>query len=209
MMLRRLLAAAAVSIPALSIPALSIPAAAAQEKGGPAWGPPTADYRADMVFTDDRGRSRTARLYYTAKRQRLEFKSGKQIVAMIFDKRGGQAIQLLLSQRGWRPVAAAAPQFNFGLSDPASKRETLAEETLAGRAVTKFRVSSRTNGGDTFDGLAWATKQRIVVRMAGTVVRGSKQQPLTMELQNLKIGPVDAALFAVPAGYRRLPPLKE
>ncbi len=200
MTLRSLLAAAAVSIPVT---------AAAQEKSGAAWGPPTADYRADMVFADDRGRSRTARLYYTAKRQRLEFKAGKEIVAMIYDRAAGTAYQLLLDSRSWRPVVAAAPQFNFGLSDPASKREKLGEETLAGLAVTKYRVSSRSAAGDRFNGLAWATKQRIVVRMAGTVMRGSKTQPLTLELKNLKIGPVDPTLFAVPAGYRKLPPLKK
>lgn len=196
----RLLAAAAVSIPA---------AAAAQEKSGATWGPPTADYRADMVFTDDRGRSRTARLYYTAKRQRLEFKAGKEIVAMIYDRTAGTAYQLLLDSRSWRPVAAPAPQFNFGLSDPASKREKLAEETMAGRPVAKYQVASETVAGDRFNGLAWATKQRIVVRMAGTVMRGSKTQPLTLELKNLKIGPVDPTLFAVPSGYRKLPPLKK
>ena len=62
--------------------------------------------------------------------------------------------------------------------------------------------------GDRFSGLAWATKQRIVLRMEGTVVRGAREQPLTLELQNLKIGPVDPALFAVPAGYRKLPPMR-
>lgn len=200
MTLRRVLAAAIILIPAT---------AAAQDGSTDSWGPPTVDYRADMVFTDDRDRSRTARLYYTADRQRLEFKSGKEIVAMIFDRTAGRAIQLLLSQRGWRPVAAPAPQFNFGLSDPASKREKLGEETMAGMAVAKYRVSSETAAGDRFSGLAWATKHRIVVKMAGTVVRGALTQPLTLVLESLKIGPVDPALFAVPAGYQKLPPLRK
>lgn len=195
----RILAAALLLIP---------PAAAAQDRNAGSWGPPTVSYRADMVFTDDRGRSRKARLYYTAQRQRMEFTSGKAIVAMIFDRAAGRAYQLLLSRRSWRPVAAPAPQFNFGLSDPASKREKLAEETMAGMAVAKYRVSSETAAGDRFSGLAWATKQRIVLRMEGTVVRGAQTQPLTLELQNLKIGPVDPALFAVPAGYRKLPPMR-
>ena len=199
----------------LLVAALTLPPAAApaqykvQDKAGTTWGGPTAAYSADMVFTDDRGRSRTARLYYTAQRQRMEFKAGKEIVAMIFDRAGGKAFQLLLSQRGWRPVAAPAPQFNFGLSDPASKREKLAEETLAGIAVAKYRVSSETAAGDRFSGLAWATKQRIVVKMAGTVTRGGTAQPLTLELRNLKIGQIDPALFAVPRGYRKLPPLEK
>ena len=199
MILRRVFAVAVLLVPA---------AADAQDGTRGSWGPPTVDYRADMVFTDDRGRSRTARLYYTAQRQRLEFKSGKEIVAMVYDRPAGRAFQLLLSGRSWRPVAAPAPQFNFGLSDPASKRETLGEETMAGLAVTKYRVSSRSAAGDRFSGLAWATKHRIVVKMAGTVVRGGREQPLTLELQNLRIGPVDPALFTVPAGYRKLPPLR-
>lgn len=200
MTLRRVLAVAVLLVPA---------AAQAQDGNRGSWGPPTVDYRADMVFTDDRGRSRTARLYYTAQRQRLEFKSGKEIVAMVYDRRAGTAFQLLLSGRSWRPVDGAAPQFNFGLSDPASERERLGEETMAGRAVTKFRVSSETAAGDRFSGLAWATEHRIVVKMAGTVIRGAQTQPLTLELRNLKIGPVDPALFAVPAGYRALPPLRK
>ena len=200
MILRRVFAVAVLLIPA---------AAEAQDGNRGSWGPPTVDYWADMVFTDDRGRSRTARLYYTAQRQRLEFKSGKEIVAMVYDRPAGRAFQLLLSGRSWRPVAATAPQFNFGLSDPESRREKLADETMAGMAVTKFRVSSETAAGDRFNGLAWATKQRIVVRMAGTVMRGSKTQPLTLELKNLKIGPLDPTLFAVPAGYRKLPPLNK
>ena len=192
----------------LAVALLPLPAAAQDtpDKADGAWGRPTVAYSADMVFTDDRGRSRTARLYYTMQRQRLEFASGQEVVAMIYDRAAGKAFQLLLNRRSWRPVAAPAPQFNFGLSDPASKREKLADETMTGMAVAKYRVSSQTAAGDRFSGLAWATKHRIVVRMAGKVVRGGQAQPLTLMLQNLKIGPVDPTLFAVPRGYRQLPP---
>ena len=200
MTMRGLALAAALLLPA---------AAAAQEGGGQGWGGPTADYSADMVFTDERGRSRTARLYYTAQAQRLEYQAGKEIVAAIYDRAAGRAWQLLLNRRGWRPIPPDPPAFNFGVSDPASKRRRLAEERMAGRAATKYRVSSRTAAGDAFDGLAWATGQRIVLRMEGTVTRGTRTRKMTLELRNLKIGPVDPALFRVPAHYRRLPPMRQ
>ncbi|MYG52677.1 MAG: hypothetical protein F4204_10125 [Rhodospirillaceae bacterium] len=208
MIVRCLLAAVLLLLTAMPVGAADRAPDRAQGDSGAAWGGPTTEYAADMVFTDDRGRSRTARLYYTAQRQRLEFASGKEVVAMIYDRAAGRAFQLLLSRRSWRPVDGAAPQFNFGLSDPSSKREKLGEETMAGMAVTKYRVASRSAAGDRFSGLAWATGHRIVVRMEGAVVRGAQKQPLTLVLQNLKIGPVDPALFAVPAGYRKLPPIR-
>lgn len=172
------------------------------------WGPPTTAYEADMVFTNDRGRSRTARLYYTAKRQRLEFTAGKAIVAIIFDQTANKAYQLLMNDRSWRPVPAVKPQFNFGMSDPASKREKVAEERMAGMKVTKYRVTSKTSVGDVFEGFGWADENRIIVKMVGQVTRGKKTQKLTLVLQKLKIGPVDPGLFVVPKAYKKLPPLK-
>jgi len=173
------------------------------------WGPPTVSYSADMVFTNDRGRSRTARLYYTAKRQRLEYSAGKEIVAIVFDHAANRAYQLLLNGRGWRPVRAIKPQFNFGMSDPASKREKVAEERMAGMTVIKYRVTSKTSVGDIFEGFGWVDKNRIIVKMVGKVTRGKRSQKLTMVLQKLKIGAVDPSLFVVPKEYKKLPPLKK
>lgn len=174
-----------------------------------AWGGPTVAYSADMVFTNSRGRSRTARLYYTPKRQRLEYKAGKEIVAVIFDQAANKAYQLLMNGRQWRPIRVVRPQFNFGMSDPSSTRKKLGEEKMAGMTVTKYRVSSKTTLGDEFDGVGWATDQRIIVKMVGKMQRGKRSQRLTMVLQNLKIGPVDPSLFTIPTSYEKLPPLKK
>ncbi len=173
-----------------------------------AWSTPTVPYSADMVFTSDKGRSRTARMYYTPEKQRLEFKAGNEIVAIIFDQGANKAYQLLLNARGWRPVATAVPQFNFGISDPSSSRKKLATERMGGLSVTKYQVSSKTRMGDEFDGTAWATEDRIIVKIIGVVARKTLKQQLTMELQNLKVGPIDNALFVVPATYKKLPPLE-
>jgi len=173
------------------------------------WGGPTVPYSADMVFTNDKGRSRTARLYYTSKKQRLEFKAGNEIVAIIFDHNANKAYQLLMNARTWRPIRTIIPQFNFGISDPSSTRKKLGEEKMGGLAVTKYQVSAKSRVGDEFDGTAWATKDRIIVKIVGIVARGKLKQRLTMVLQNLKVGPVDPTLFAVPAGYKKLPPLKK
>jgi len=215
-MIRRLVHASAV--PLLLLATLAIASetmtgtAMAQDKAAAKttpWGPPTVDYSADMVFTNDRGRSRTARLYYTAKRQRLEYSAGKAIVAIIFDQAADKGYQLLMNERSWRPVRAVKPQFNFGMSDPASKREKVGEERMAGMKVTKYRVTSKTSVGDVFEGFGWVDENRIVVKMVGQVTRGRRSQKLTLVLQKLKIGAVDPSLFAVPKAYKKLPPLKQ
>lgn len=190
----------------LILTGVAIPTAAQEVKN---WGKPTVEYSADMVFTNDRGRSRTARLYYTADKQRLEYKAGKEIVAILFDQPSKKAYQLLLNAKGWRPIRAIVPQFTFGMAGPKAKLEKVGEERMAGFKVTKFNVNSKTFTGDEFNGVAWATKERIVLKMVGTVQRGKQRQRLTLVLQNLKIGPVDTSLLSVPKDYKKLPPLKK
>ena len=189
-------------------PALTQDKPVSKDDQAAAWSAPTVSYSADMVFTNDRGRSRTARIYYTPEKQRLEFKAGNEIVAIIFDQDANKAYQLLLNARGWRPVSTAVPQYNFGISDPSSSRKKLGTESMGGLPVTKYQVSSKTRMGDEFDGTAWATKDRIIVKIIGVVARKTLKQRLTMELQNLKVGPIDDTLFVVPVTYKKLPPLE-
>lgn len=180
------------------------PAAAAD-----AWGAPTVDFTADMVFRNGEGQERKARLYYTAAKQRLEFLAGEEPVALLVDTVAKKNLLLLLNRRQYRETAYAQPDYFFGVSQPESKRRKVGDETLLGRKVERMEVSATARTGDQFDGVAWVTSDRIVVRLEGTIARGKQKQKISMTMSQLTVGPVDAALLTVPEGYKALPPPKK
>lgn len=174
-----------------------------------AWGPPSVAFVADMVFRNGAGDERKARLYYTPGRQRLEYVAGKEPVALVVDDAAKKSWLLLLNHRKYRPVPFARPDYFLGVENPASKRRKLGSETLLGRPVDRLEVrDARTRTGDRFDGTAWVTAQRIVVRLKGTVVRGRRTQKIAMTMTRLTVGPVDPTLLRLPPNYTALPPRK-
>ena len=75
--------------------------------------------------------------------------------------------------------------------------EELGRETLAGEAVTKYRVAAD-EGGESYDVFVWATDDGIPLRMEG----GSAEGSFEMVLSDLQRGPQPAELFEVPAGMQ-------
>jgi hypothetical protein len=172
------------------------------------WGGPTVDFVAEMVFRNGAGQTRKARLYYTADKQRLEYLAGQEPIALLVDKTAKKSWLLLLNRRQYQPVPFVPPDYFLGVSNPASKRRKVGDETLLGKAVGRYEVSAKTRQGDSFDGVAWITAQRIVVRLEGTAQRGRRKQKIAMTMTELTIGPVEADLLQLPKGYKALPPAK-
>ena len=50
-------------------------------------------------------------------------------------------------------------------------------------------------------GFAWLTAERILVRLEGEVKQGRRTKGLKMVASDLKVGPLDAAIFRVPSDY--------
>ncbi|MBP7336493.1 hypothetical protein [Niveispirillum sp.] len=72
-------------------------------------------------------------------------------------------------------------------------------ETLAGEAVTRYRVQDITPDGSGFDGRVWATKDGIYVKLEGRT-GGEGAAAIAMSLSDIRRGPQNPALFEVPAG---------
>jgi hypothetical protein len=180
-------------------------ATAASAQTGSEWGPPKKPYIVDLKFTDGQKRSREARLYFTPQRQRLEFKAGKKIIAILVDLEKKRVFHLFLTDREYTPVRAIWPEYYFGMSRPDAKLKKLGVETLNGLKVIKYQVSSKTNYGDKFEGTGWATADRIIVKMEGMIIRGKRKLPFKMVAQNVRLGPIAPALFEIPDGYKLRP----
>lgn len=175
---------------------IATPPAAAEE-----WGAPTADYSAVLTFADDRGETLVHRIYHTGKRQRLDYKAGEREEIAIVDQEAAAVFVLYPGQKRYRKAALVQPEFDFGIGRAETKREKVADESVAGRPSQKYRVEAKTVQGQEFKGFAWLTAERILVKLEGEVKQGRRTRRITMNASELKIGPVDAAVFSVPADY--------
>lgn len=182
---------------ALVIVALLAPAAAGAED----WGPPTADYSAVLSFTDGRGETLSHRIAYTAKRQRLDYKIGEREETVVVDHEAAAVFVLYPQQKRYRKAALVQPEFDLGIGRSQTKREKAGEEDVAGRRTVKYRVEAKTAQGQEYKGFAWLTPERIVVKLDGEVTQGRRTRRLTMSASELRIGPLDDAIFRVPADY--------
>jgi hypothetical protein len=183
--------------------ALSLLAAAPIAAAEQHWGPPASEYSALLTFSDRR-ETLAHRIYFTAKRQRLEYRAGERDEITIVDQEAAAVFVLYPSQKRYRKAPLVDPEFDFGIGRPETKREKIAEEPVAGRPAVKYRVEAKTALGQEFKGFAWLTAERILVKLEGEVRQGRRTRSLTMNASELKIGPVDEAVFRVPADYVRI-----
>ena len=176
--------------------AVTSPPAAGQE-----WGPPAADYSVVLNYTDERGETLTHRMYHTAKRQRLDYKAGEREEIVIVDQEAAAVFVLYPQQKRYRKAALVQPEFDFGIGRAETKREKVAEETVAGQTAVKYRVEAKTAQGQEYKGYAWLTAERVLVKLEGEVKQGRRARRITMSAGEVKIGPVDPAVFAIPPDY--------
>ena len=190
---RPLRLALAVLLPAAGVAAPTLPAAA---QSGPA-----VSYQADRIFRDERGEQVKTTFYYTPQRQRLDFLVGTNRLITIVDKPANRIVTLDPRRKTKRTVPWQDPGWDFGLSQPGATFTEVGPEKIGEILAVKFKAKGATGGRQVFEGFAWLTSQRIVVRLDGTVRRGDAAKRFFMETQNLKIGEPNPRLFLVPPDY--------
>jgi hypothetical protein len=178
---------------------LAAPAAAAED-----WGPPTAEYSALLTFVDGRGETLVHRIDYTRERQRLSYKVGEREEIVIVDRVAGAVFVVFPGLKRYRKAPMVEPEFDLGIGRGDTKRERVADEPVAGVAAVKYRVEAKTAQGQQFNGFAWLSRERILVRFEGEVRQGRRTRRLTMTASELRIGPIDAAVFRVPPDYAQI-----
>ena len=186
------------AIVAIMLAVTSLPAA------GQDWGPPSADYSAVLSFADERGETLTHRIYHTAKRQRLDYKAGEREEIVIVDQEAAAVFVLYPGQKRFRKAALVQPEFDFGIGRAETKREKVAEESVAGQAAVKYRVEAKTAQGQEYNGFAWLTPERVLVKLEGEVKQGRRARRIKMSASEVKIGAVDPAVFGIPPDYVQL-----
>ena len=81
--------------------------------------------------------------------------------------------------------------------------EPLGEELVGGRSAMKYRAVFQTRGGARHEGHFWQNAAGVHVKSRFPVTdRSGRTRLIELELRELRVGPQQAALFEVPAGYR-------
>lgn len=84
-------------------------------------------------------------------------------------------------------------------------RHPIGRQRIDGIATTEYAIDRQNREGHV-TGRVWLSRHGILMRCDGTFrAKDGKVTTIYWELRHVRIGPQPAALFAVPAGYTRLP----
>jgi hypothetical protein len=183
----------------LAVLATALPAHATPQQD------PTADYTAVMVATTAGHAPVESKLWYTRDKVRVDVTRKGQPVTVILDKPAKKMTIIV-------PKSKLYQQANMpksGLQNPLATGDwqiaKVSEETVEGVPTTKWRVNGKDADGQGFHGYIWTTEQHIQVRMEGEAEASGKTVKVTSELRDLKVGPIDPAVFQIPQDYKPLP----
>ena len=167
--------------------------------------PPTVEYSATLVLTQDGQSPVTQKVFYSQGRLRTEQVDSRGMEVTIVDGPKKMVTILYRTVRGYE-------QWEHDGSDPGApmagqdiRIEKLGEEAVNGIPAVKNKISGKTPEGKEFEMTVWTSKENIQLKMAGTDTIDGKSVAIGAELKDVKVGPQAPALFAVPAGYRKAP----
>ena len=186
---------------------LAAPPAAAQLLGLEQYlSPPSVDYAADVSMTAD-GDTIDGKIMSAAGKERRELtvEGDIEIIIIRLDRHLVWSLapdDKLYVESSLEEALGRAPGKPH---EPQLTVATLGSDTVAGQHATKKRLSGKDADGSPLEGTVWLSDEGIILRAESDIVDESgKHHSLSMELRNLHIGPQNAALFEVPAGYKRV-----
>ena len=103
-------------------------------------------------------------------------------------------------------IEFAMPKALAVLGQPGLLGKAVGEESVNGIATTRYAVDKDIPEGH-LSGTLWLSADGIPMRCDGSLTRNDgKVSTVHWELRQVRVGPQDAALFEVPAGYSKLSP---
>ena len=164
---------------------------------------PQVEYSADMSMESAEGVSQGP-VYYTPTMERREFVQDGESMVMII-RHDKKVVWMLMPQS---KMYMETPFPKEGRQDDLSsyKVETtvIGPETMNGVKTTKSKVIMTGPGDVKMGGFMWATKEGIAVKMDAIAKEKKNKERFKLELQHLKVGKQDPALFEIPKDYEKM-----
>lgn len=160
---------------------------------------PKVAFTGDLIVQRPGEPPHRIRLYHDVLRTRMDVPYPEPRLVTIADRERGVALVLLPHRREFVKLAGGAQARAMADRMLAARGglESLGPDNIRGIAVTKFALVTRTAAGTDFEGHVWLTDDNIMIRTAGRTPKGR----IEITMNNLRRGPIDPALFAIPTGY--------
>jgi len=168
--------------------------------------PVSVEYAADWNMETADGAVK-GKIYQAPNKERREMNNDGEKMVMIMRRDKKMAWNLMPSERMYMEMKLTDPK--VGRDDPMNydvEQTVVGPDTVNGVKTTKSKIimkEKKPNGGK-MGGFWWMTKDNIMMKLDVISVEKGKKDRMKMELDNLKIGKQDPALFEIPSGYSKM-----
>ncbi len=168
--------------------------------------PASVEYSADWSMETADGASK-AKIYHAPNMERREMDDGGEKMIMIMRRDKKVAWNLMPSERMYMEMKISDPKVSK--NDPMNydvEQTTVGPETINGVKTTKSKIimKEKKPNGSKMGGFWWMTKEGVMMKLDVISVEKGKKDRMKMELDKLKIGKQDSALFEIPSGYSKM-----
>lgn len=188
------------SLFAATVLSLVLPIAAAS---GATLGDPQVGFTAERILVFD-GKRYVGRMWNMPGEQRHE----QELPAAkpVFILRAASSIADILLPKLHTAVELDLPPVLTMLGSPKELGNPVGSQTIEGIATTKYEIDKEIPDGHVA-GALWLSRDGIPMRCEGNYTnKKGKVSTVHWELRHVEIGAQEPSLFAVPAGYSKLPP---
>ena len=168
--------------------------------------PSNVEYSADWSMETAESATK-GKIYQAPNRERREMNNDGEKMVMIMRRDKKMVWNLMPSDSMYMEMKMSDPK--AGKNDLANydvEQTSVGPETINGVKTTKSKIimKEKKPNGSKMGGFWWMTKEGVMMKLdVISVEKGSKDR-MKMELDNLKIGKQDAALFEIPSGYTKM-----
>jgi hypothetical protein len=168
--------------------------------------PASVEYSADWNMETAEGAVK-GKIYQAPNKERREMSDDGEKVVMILRRDKKKAWNLMPSEAMYMEMKLTDPKVGKDdMSNYDIEQTVIGPETVNGVKTTKSKIimKEKKPNGSKMGGFWWMTKDNIMMKLDVISVEKGKKDRMKMELDNLKIGKQDAALFEVPSNYTKM-----
>ena len=158
-----------------------------------------------VVESSEENRTITLQEYRAPGRARIEMVEQGQTIVMLLDEPAGTAYLLLPDFRLYGRVSLETYRKRAWEALDLVQYELDGTESVLGQPTTRYRIEWTDPDGRRGHGLHWVTKDGVPIKMDIQYDGGQRSERVVAELRDLKVAPIDPAMFELPKGFTEIP----
>jgi hypothetical protein len=167
-------------------------------------GDASVPYSATRIVTVN-GKTYEGRVFHTPGKQRHDVDINGLPMIFILDIADSDGVVVLPDLKSY--IDFPLPPLLAELDRRQLGSDAVGEERINGMRATKYRINYTASDGSRGEGLIWLSRDNILLRLEGRIVRPHHHKPMTvsMSLSDLRVGPQDKSLFLIHKGLHKIP----